>query len=170
MSTRQVFFHGGKAGLDSGELLVPSPPHVSDGCPVCVARASGMVLRVGEYRRWAQSMGPAGARLVEMLEGAPDDAPVDPPSAERAVYITTDREYARWYAARSRGDLYRVAPVGAADLSSEDRFPTWTVAAARVVEVIERSVILDRRDRRSILRRWKKADKAAERAAEVLAP
>lgn len=154
------YFHGGVRGLGIGDILEPSSPHVTDGCPVCVARASGRVLRVGEYRRWLRTLSPKDAApILAQLVDAPDDAPIDPPSALPSIYITTDPGYARWYAARSQGDLYRVVPLGALKVSAEDHFPTWTVPSARIVAVIERDVQLTRRDRRVMQRRWKVADR-----------
>lgn len=70
--------------------------------------------------------------------------------------------YARWYAARSQGDLYVVEPIGELLRSDDDHFPSWTCASARVVGVVERRVRLDRRDRREMLRLWKRADRLAE--------
>lgn len=163
-----VYFHGGKAGLSVGDLLVPSPPHVTDGCPVCVARAEGRVMRVGEYRAWLRTLGPRADPVLAALADADDWEPVDPPTRESAVYFTSDALYATWYAARSRGDLYRVVPVGPLVASTEDHFPTWTAPSARVVEVLRRSVRLQRRERRELLRRWKKADaKAAKEAVRA---
>lgn len=160
----EILYHGGRAGLVVGEMIVPAPPHVEDGCPVCVARAQGRTLRVGEYRAWLRTLGPRAEPVLAALEGADDFEPVDPPRAKAdAVYVTSDLAYARWYAARSRGDLYRVVTVGPAERSPEDHFPTWTAPAARVVRVIERMVRLQRRDRRALLRRWKKADEIAAR-------
>lgn len=86
---------------------------------------------------------------------------IDPPSRREAVYMTTDIRYARWYAARSRGDLYRVQPVGRVERSEEDPFESYTAPAARIVEVIERRVVLRRRDRRELMRAWEKADRWA---------
>lgn len=162
----ETYFHGGKAGLRVGDLLVPSPPHVNDGCPVCVARAAGRVCTVGEYRAWARLLG--ATQVLDALAGADDDAPMDPPSAERAVYITTAREYATWYAAvRGHGDLYRVEPCSEPVQSPEDNFPSFTVAAARVVEVVRRNVHLTRRERRHLQRLWAKADARARRPLAV---
>lgn len=156
------FFHGGVAGLNVGDLLVPSPPAVKDGCPVCVARSQGRTLTVGEYRRWAAKFGVEGRRVIAALEGAPDDAPVDAPSGERAVYFTPNKLYATWYAARSNnGDLYRVTPVGEIGRSAEDNFETYTAATARIVEVVRRRVVLDRTERRLLERAWRKADRRA---------
>lgn len=66
------YFHGGVPGLRPGDLVIPHPPRVLDGCPVCAARAQG---------------------LTATLDGHP----VDPPTrrADR-VYITTDCDYARF--------------------------------------------------------------------------
>jgi hypothetical protein len=159
----RTYYHGGVPGLNVGDRLVPSPPRVTCGCPVCEARAAGRSLTVGEYRRYLRRLGPAAAPALAALEGAPDDAPVDPPSAEEAVYITTSREYAAWYASRSRGDLYQVEPIGPATPSAEDSVPSLTCVAARVVAVLRRGVRLDRRERRRIERLWAKADRRRER-------
>lgn len=157
------YFHGGKAGLRVGDFLVPSPPHVVDGCPVCVARAEGRTLRVGEYRAWLRTLGPRAAPVLAQMADAPDWEPVDPPSQRTAVYVTTDIGYATWYAARSKGDLYRVSPCGDMTPSPEDHFPTWTVPRARITRVVRRDVRLERSERRALLRRWKKADIRAAR-------
>lgn len=154
-----TWYHGGIGKMKIGDTLVPSAPHVEDGCPVCVARAAGRVVTVGEYRAWLRQQGPRALPVLKMLAAAPDDAPVDPPTAKRAVYFSTDIMYARWYAARSRGDLYEVRPIGAVERSDEDHFPTWTAGAAVVTRVVERQVRLTRADRREMARRWKKMDK-----------
>jgi hypothetical protein len=156
-----MYFHGGKPGLGIDDFLVPSPPHVYDGCPICVARAEGRIYTVGEFRAFLKSKGEIGKPGLRMLAGADDNEPIDPPSAENAVYVTTDRTYARWYAARSRGDLYRVEPIGYIARTTEDNFPSFTTPMARIVEVIERRVILTRRDRRALFREWGKRDKMA---------
>jgi len=161
-----TFYHGGKAGLAIGDAVVPAPPHVEDGCPVCVARREGRTLTVGEYRRWLQQFGPKAEPVLNILRDAPDWAPVDPPSARQAVYVTTSLEYAMWYAARSRGDLYQVKPIGELEPSPEDHFPTFTVSRAVVVAVLRRAVALNRTERRRILHLWKKADARAARAKE----
>lgn len=159
-----TYFHGGVAGLTPGDRLVPSPPPVvDDGCPICVARREGRACTVGEYRVWLEQFGDAASRVLAQLEGAPDDAPIDPPSAENAVYITEVHDYARWYAARSQGDLYEVEPVGEITPSEEDPFPSWTVGEAIVLHVIERKVMLQRRDRRALNRAWAKADRMHQR-------
>lgn len=161
---KERFYHGGIAGLSPGDFLVPSPPHVTDGCPICQARAEGRVMRVGEYRAWLlQFNSPIALKALQQLATADDYEPIDPPSGREAVYITTDLDYARWYAARSIGDLYIVRPVGSTESSTEDSFPTWICDRAEILSVMERGVRLSRRDRRSLLRRWKKMDQLAGR-------
>jgi hypothetical protein len=118
-----------------------------------------MAVTAGEYRKWLRAQGPKSAQALKHLEDAPDDELIDPPSGERAVYVTSDYDYALFYAARSKGDLYAVEPIGEAVVSTEDHFPTWICKQARIVSVVKRNVRLDRRDRRRIDRRWKKADK-----------
>ncbi len=154
-----VYYHGGRGGLQVGDVLLPAPPHVEDGCPICAARKVGRRYTVREARAWALSMGAAGEQLLKVLEDAPAGASVDPPAERQQVYVTTSRLYARWYAARSRGDLYRVAPVGRMTPSATDHFPSFTVESARVVEVLGRNVFLLRAERRELSRQWRKADR-----------
>ena len=121
-------FHGGVPGLSRGDLLQPghSRDNRHPGCPVCEARAAGK------------------------------DHPLDPATrhADR-VYLTEDREYARYYASLyGRGDLYRVEPVGELVPSTEDKFRSYTCAAVRVVAVYARSVTLTMAERRRLYRRW----------------
>ena len=110
-----AYYHGGIGGLRPGAMLVPSPPHVTDGCPICVARAAGRVCTVAEYRLWLEAFGERAVPVLRSLSDAKPSDPIDPPSGRQALYITTDLRYARWYAARSEGDLYRVEPVGEID-------------------------------------------------------
>lgn len=113
-------YHGGVPGLSPGDLLRPghSRDHLHPGCPWCEARANG-----------SSHLG-------------------DGPSQRRAVYVTTDRAYARWHASLyGRGDLYEVEPVGAVEPSDEDPIPTWTCGAARVVLVVQRAVLLTMQQR-----------------------
>lgn len=159
-----LYFHGGKAFLRVGDLVLPAPPHVEDGCPICVARLEGRRFTVRQARAWALSMGERGEPMLRAVAGADPDDPVDPPSARAAVYITTHKPYALFYAARSRGDLYRVEPIGLLTPSPEDHFPTWTCAAARVLAVLRRGVVRTRRERRELEREWKKADARAVRS------
>lgn len=163
-------YHGGLAGLKVGDAVRPAPPHVVDGCPICVGRAEGRNVTVGEYREWLLAQGPKAAPVLAYLEDAEDWQPMDPPSQRRAVYVTSDLAYARFYASRSQGDLYQVEPAGLfpgedrsvlLTPSEEDHFPTWTCTEAVVVAVVERGVRLVRRDRRALDRRWKKADQTA---------
>ena len=161
-----TYYHGGIAGKRAGDILIPSPPHEVDGCPICVARAAGRICRVGEYRAWAAQFGERARPIMEALAGADDMEPIDPPSAKSAVYISTHQIYARWYAARSQGDLYAVEPIGGVERSEEDPFPTWTCYRARVVRVIERRVTLTRKDRRKITKLWKRADAVAGRVGK----
>jgi len=133
------YFHGGVPGLRPGDLITPHPPRVVDGCPVCEARAAGVQPTV------------PGLGVVDPVTERPD-----------RVYVTTDRDYGRFYASRwYRGDLYVVEPVGELEPSTEDRFPTWTCEAARVRSVYDRCVLLTPGQRRSLLRRWTAADIAA---------
>lgn len=134
------YFHGGVPGLRPGDLVTPHPPNLIDGCPVCAARADG---------------------LTATLNGQAVDPPTGRPDR---VYITSDRDYGRFYASRYwRGDLYTVEPVGDAEPSTEDPFPTWCVPAARVLAVYDRAVQLTPVQRRSLLRRWAAVDRSAGR-------
>lgn len=124
-----------------GDLIVPGERHYEDGCPVCVAKAAGRNFMV-------------------------DGIAVDPINQhEDRVYVTSDREYARFYASKyPLGDLYRVEPVGGVselvDVGAEDPFPTWAVPAARVVAVYDRAVRLTHRQRVTVLERWRRVDQS----------
>lgn len=153
-------WHGGVPGLGVGDTLVPSPPLVTDGCPVCVARSEGRIFTIGEFREWMAEFPPERSRsALAAVAGAPDWMPLDPPSETEAVYVTASQPYARWYAAKGRGDLYQVQPIGGMDPSPTDNFPTWMVGSARVVAVVERCVRLKRPDRRALAKEWAKADR-----------
>ncbi|MFB7323441.1 hypothetical protein [Streptomyces sp. NPDC056190] len=135
------YFHGGVPGLKPGDLITPHAPNVIDGCAVCEARPAGRTATT------------AGGQPIDPPTGRPD-----------RVYITTDRDYARWYASRYwLGDLYTVEPVGDVEPSTEDPFPTWCAAAARVTSVYTRAVRLNPHQRRTLLRRWGRADRAHSR-------
>lgn len=157
-------YHGGIAGLHPGDVLVPSPPHVFDGCPICVARAEGRVYTVGEYRAFIAphlaGLGDRAQPILDLIDGVADDMPIDEPSAEHAVYVTTSELYATWYAARSQGDLYRVKPLGRLTPSAEDHFDSFTVPRARVLQIIRRGVVLTDDERADILAAWTAADEA----------
>jgi len=155
-------FHGGVSGQKPGDILIPYPPHKVCGCPICEARSEGRVCRIWEYREWLAGFGDRGESILKMLEGANPMDPIDPPSEKSAVYVTSSVMYARWYAARSKGDLYEVEPIGDVERSDEDGFASWTCQSARIVRVIERKVKLTRKDRREILKKWKKVDANAK--------
>ena len=134
MPTTDVrYWHGGIPGLRPGDLIVPSAPNYLDNCPICQAKRAGI------------------------------NTPLDPLTVHPdSVYLTTDREYARFYASKfPRGDLYRVEPVGEPVASDEDRFPTWRAPSARVAAVLDRCVTLTHRQRATLLNRWEAADRVA---------
>jgi len=140
------YFHGGIPDLKPGDLITPHAPNVVDGCTICAAKAAGQ---------------------QPVIEGL---GVVDP-LTERAdrVYVTSDREYARFYASKyPRGDLYVVEPVGALEPSTEDRFESWTAPAVRVLTVYDRYVQLTVKQRRALLRRWTAADMAAALAVPAI--
>lgn len=138
------YWHGGIPGLRPGDLIVPSEPNYLDNCPVCQAKKAGI------------------NTPMDPLTGHPD-----------SVYITTDRDYGRFYASKyPRGDLYRVEPVGDLVASDEDRFPTWRARSVRVAAVLDRCVTLTHRQRTSLIHRWEVLDRAAVRGRSrmVLVP
>lgn len=146
-NTLPRLFHGGAPGLKPGDLIQPGPPHVVDGCPVCQARARG------------ESYTVPGFGVIDPPTGRPD-----------RVYLTSDREYARWYASKfPRGDLYVVEPVGDAEPSTEDPFPSWCAPEARVKSVYSRCVLLTPPQRSRLLIRWAAADAAAAAVAREAA-
>lgn len=120
-------YHGGAKGLRCGDILLPDMAHTRyvEGCPCCEAQRRG------------------------------EGAAIDPPTPAEWVYATSHRLYARYYASRAvGGDLYRVVLIGDAELSGEDRFPTWRARSARVVGVVERGVMMTMRERRYLFKRW----------------
>lgn len=166
------YFHGGVAGLNVGDRLYPAAPHVTDGCPICVARAEGRTYTVGEYRTYicrAMLTQPrkvsALRQLLDMLEGEPDWAPLDPATDQSdRVYLAADRAYARWYAARSgNGDLYRVEPDPPVEQTAgeDSGWTTFVALAATVVEVLERNVRLTPPERRDLYEEWGRRDRKA---------
>ena len=82
---------------------------------------------------------------------------VDPLAARQdLVYMTPQRWYARYHASLwGRGDLYRVEAVGSATRSTEDTVPSVCAAAALVIAVIDRAVLLTDKERRTNQRLWK---------------
>lgn len=128
-------FHGGVPGLRPGDLIEPRS-----------AGDTGHLVDgcpTCEARR-------AGRQL--------DTDPNDP----RWVYVTTDRQYARVYAAGyPRGALYRVEAVGDLTPTDDDPVPSWSAPAARVVAVLDPLVIIKAAEVRRLLRRWGVAETTA---------
>ena len=76
--------------------------------------------------------------------------------------MTSRRLYAKHHASLwGRGDLYRVEPVGDVEPSAEDTIETVVCAAARVVAVYDRAVLLSMTERRRLWREWGEADNRA---------
>ncbi|MFI6594921.1 hypothetical protein ACIBHX_01665 [Nonomuraea sp. NPDC050536] len=139
---KAIYFHGGIPGLEPGDLILPGSPNFVDGCKICDAHKAGM------------------SHAFDPLTQYQD-----------RVYVTTDREYARFYASKyPKGDLYSVVPVGELVVSDEDRFPTWTAPEARVVGVYDRYVQLSPKQRRTLMRRWERADREVAFARLASAP
>jgi hypothetical protein len=135
-------YHGGVPGLVIADLLEGghSRDHRHPGCRWCEARANGRAHLGG-------------------------DGPSHHPDR---VYMTEDREYARFHASLyGCGDLYLVEPVGAVEPSAEDPFPSCTATAARVVAVLVRGVVLRPSQRRRIYERWAKAEGIPKRQARA---
>lgn len=125
-------WHGGVPMLRPGDLIEPGHERrIHDGCPWCVARASGH-----------SHLG---------LDG--------PSHRPDHVYLTPSRDYARYHASLwGRGDLYRVEPVGDVERSPEDTVESYVAPAARVLSVPERAVLLTMTQRRRVWRLWSEAD------------
>lgn len=133
------YFHGGIPDLNRGDLIKPHPPRIVDGCPICVARAAGKNLTV------------PGLGVVDPATKHPD-----------RVYVSTDRDYARFYASKFwLGDLYVVEPVGDVVASVEDPFPSFTCEGARILSIVSRAVRLTDRQRTTLTNKWKRRDEAA---------
>ena len=126
------FFHGGAPGLRVGDLIEPRPAEDT------AHLVDGCP--VCETRR----------------TGAPLDTDDNDPTL---VYVTTDREYARVYAAGyPDGGLYVVEPVG--DLTpSPDPVPSWGCPAARVTGVYDPLVRLTPQQIRRTIRRLYQEEK-----------
>lgn len=82
------------------------------------------------------------------------EAGVDDSHAPDKVFVTENREYARFYASRyGRGDLYVVQPQGVMEPSDNDcDIPTWSCDRARIVSVYERHIDLTRSQRWRVFR------------------
>lgn len=109
------YFHGGAPDLRPGDVIEPQP--------------------LGEGRHLLDGCPTCEAR--KSGQQLPTDV-LDP----SLVYVTTDREYARFYAAGyPMGALYVVEPIG--DLSpSPDPVPSWGCSAARITGVYDACVRL----------------------------
>jgi hypothetical protein len=71
------------------------------------------------------------------------------------VYVTTDRGYARLYAAGyPRGALYRVETDGPLTTSPDpDQAPSWGCPRARVIAVLDALVMMSPAELRRLMRR-----------------
>lgn len=115
MSGQARYWHGGKPGLRPGDTITPQP------------------LGSGEHLV-------DGCEVCEARKRG-QQLPTDNLDASR-VYVTTDREYARIYAAGfPNGALYRVEPMGELELSP-DPVPSWGCASALVLVVYDAYVRL----------------------------
>lgn len=111
------YWHGGAPGLKPGDLITPQP--------------------LGAGGHLVDDCPTCEARKA----GAPLDTDDNNPDW---VYVTTDREYARLYAAGyPRGGLYRVEPIGQMHdrTGDHDPLPSWGVEKARVLVVYDAVVI-----------------------------
>ncbi len=80
--------------------------------------------------------------------------PNDPSDPSR-IYVTTERDYAKVFAAGyPRGALYRVEPIGDLEPSGDDPAPSWAVGSARVLSVYDPLVNLTPARMASLVRRW----------------
>jgi len=136
LEKRTMYYHGGTPDLHIGDTIQPGQEgnrRHVEGCPICAARNIG------------------------------NSPAVDPIPNHDGVYVTTDREYGRYYASLAhRGTLYVVEPVGELILSAEDRFPTYICQEARVTGIYQRQVQLTDSQRRRLLARWIEADARAD--------
>lgn len=118
-------WHGGPPGLRPGDVIAPDPDRTAHLVDGC---------HICEARRQGQPH-------------ADDD---NDPSM---VYVTTDREYARLYAAGwPRGDLYVVQTDAPLDTPSNDPVPSWAVPSCRVVSVYDRCVTLSKSQLRRMVK------------------
>lgn len=129
MTTTVRYWHGGAPDLHPGDLIEPRP---ADDTRHLVDDCP-----VCEARRRGEQL---------------DSDDNDP----NLIYITTDRDYARFYAnGYPRGALYRVEPVGElVDRTEYDPVPSWGCSAARVLTVYDPVVSLTAKELRRLERRW----------------
>lgn len=123
------YWHGGAPGLNPGDLIHP---------------------RTGDTRHLIDGCPTCEARRA----GQPLDT--DHTRTDR-IYITTDKDYARIYAAGyPRGALYTVQPVGDLEETTDvdDPAPSWACPSARVLAVYDPVVILTPAHVRRLLRRF----------------
>jgi hypothetical protein len=126
-----TYWHGGAPGLRAGDLIEPRPH--------------------GDNSHLVDGCPTCEARK----NGQPLNTDDNDPSM---VYVTTDRDYARIYAAGyPRGALYQVELIGEmTDRTGEyDPVPSWGVPAARVQTVYDPVVILTQAHLRRLVRRFK---------------
>lgn len=131
MSAR--YWHGGAPGLKPGDLITPRPQ--------------------GDTSHLVDGCPTCEARKAGHQLAEDDNNP-------SWVYVTTDREYARLYAAGyPRGDLYRVEPIGELHdrTGDHDPVPSWGVESARVLVVYDAVVNLTPKQARQMRARWERA-------------
>ncbi|GIH69458.1 hypothetical protein [Sphaerimonospora thailandensis] len=124
------YWHGGAPGLTPGDLIEPRP---------------------GDDRRHLVDGCPRCEARKAGQPLADDHARAD------RIYVTTDRDYARVYAAGyPRGGLYVVEPLGELEETTgvDDPAPSWAVTSARVVAVYDPVVVATRKDWRRWMRRY----------------
>lgn len=132
------YWHGGAPGLAVGDLITPRP--AGDDAHLIDGCATC------EARRAAKPL-------------ATDH--LDP----TRVYISTDREYARLYAAGyPRGGLYQVEPIGdmVETTGIDDPLPSWAVPTARVLAVYDPVVVLTAKQARGLARKALRAARAGD--------
>lgn len=129
--TSPRYWHGGAPGLRPGDLITPRPD--------------------SDTRHLVDGCPTCEARKAGQQLADDDNNP-------ELVYITTDREYARLYAAGyPRGALYRVQPIGELTdrLHGEhDPVPSWGCTSARVLTVYDAVVTLTPKQLRQMRKRW----------------
>lgn len=127
--TGERYWHGGAPGLKAGDIIEP--------------RAANDTRHLVDGCPTCEAR-----RRGEQLEADDNDPGL--------VYITTDRDYARFYAAGyPHGSLYHVEPLGdLVDRSEHDPVPSWGCEAVRVLSVYDPLVILTEKRVRSLTRRW----------------
>lgn len=124
------YWHGGAPGLRAGDLI---EPRTHDDTRHLVDGCAVCVARR------------QGDQLAEDNN--------DP----NLVYVTTDRDYARLYAAGyPRGALYRVDPIGELTdrTGTHDPLPSWGCPSARVIAVYDACVTITPKRLRKLKRQW----------------